>query len=368
MTDTDGSSDSDDEDSCASACEDESVTQNNDDKADSSLPHLQILHDSVLKDIDSDRLGKSYGLRVTKRKTPTAKECVQDRNIGAAPDAILIHVGVNDLKNQTPETVGKELCKRIYALLKQQADTKIIISKLTPTTDDQLYAKGEVLNALLFAELFATERVSFISHHQLQRQGNKGHLKDGLHPSLKGSGIMAGNIGRHVHGLLWEKPKQRRRRSSPRQAAGGQKTDRNTGHVDETTQDHRHRGNRPLAAGRGQYDTQYRGDRPDWQYRTSPHDGRHRDRQYAGQHHAGSYSDENIRYWQNRRDQTSRRRTFRDQRHNQQHEHGYRHDYCDINTDAARYLGYKGKHNYRRPHRADYRDIQQNTWRDGLRY
>lgn len=94
-------------------------------------------------------------------------------DVDGSLDAIMVHVGVNELKTHNPETVGKDLIKYVYSLLKSHKKKKVIISKIAPMRDNALFAKGEVLNALLYAEFFDEGRVSFISHHQLQRQRAK---------------------------------------------------------------------------------------------------------------------------------------------------------------------------------------------------
>ena len=196
--------------------EDRSSIDSRDDN-EQVLPHLKIMHDSVLADIDADRLGRSYGLRVSKQRAGNTNTCFSQQGQLDEADAILIHVGVNDLKTQSADTVGKNFCKGIKTMLEHtNKKTQIIISKVAPTQNEDLFAKSEVLNAQIYADLHAEPRVSFVSHHQLQRKGQK-HLKDGIHPTLRGAGIIAGNIGRHAENLLWQRQKSRRNARRPYQ-------------------------------------------------------------------------------------------------------------------------------------------------------
>ena len=87
------------------------------------------------------------------------------------------------------------------------------MSKTTPTTRPDLTAKQELCNALCFAALHDSDRVTFVAHDNTQIGD------DGLHLTPRGASIMAGNTGRHVVGLFWQKQLSRGHRRPRHQQA-----------------------------------------------------------------------------------------------------------------------------------------------------
>ena len=75
------------------------------------LPKVWTIHDSVLKKIDRRRLGKAYGFHlkmskaytINEAKTELTKQCCE------SPDAIILHVGINDLQRDTAENCSAAL-------------------------------------------------------------------------------------------------------------------------------------------------------------------------------------------------------------------------------------------------------------------
>ena len=92
------------------------------------------------------------------------------------------------------------------------------MSKATPTSRPDLTAKQELFNALCFAALHDSDRVTFVAHY------NTKIGDDGLHLTLRGASIVAGNTGRHVAGLFWQKQRSRGHRR-PRHQQANRPTD-----------------------------------------------------------------------------------------------------------------------------------------------
>ncbi|KAK7501938.1 hypothetical protein BaRGS_00006690 [Batillaria attramentaria] len=202
----DGLSDHNDSSSSSSESGDESDREEEEnDKDDNPAPRVLILHDSILRALDPERLGDSYGLQVEKQKASTVEDCAS-KSGGQTPEAIVIHTGINNLKTETAEKASEKFVSVVQELASKHPDAKIVVSKLVPTHRQDLQAKRELYNAMVFSALHQKERVSFINHDTLGSKPAKAYYDDDIHPSKRGAGIMAGSIGRHLSQLLWEKP------------------------------------------------------------------------------------------------------------------------------------------------------------------
>ena len=196
---------SDTDDSETSSTTSESSSANNTDHEatatmeDDSLPRLLILHDSIMNGVDHARLGRSYGLQVTKKKAATITDCLQTAEKATPHDAILLHTGVNDLKTTGAQDVSQRLVTCFKTILATNKNAQVIVSKATPTTRPDLTAKRELFNAFCFTALHDSDQFTFVAHDNAQI----GH--DDLHLTPRGASIVAGNTRRHVAGLLWQK-------------------------------------------------------------------------------------------------------------------------------------------------------------------
>ena len=184
---------------------------------DDSLPRLLILHDSIMNGVDPARLGRGYGLHVTKKKAATITDCLQTAEKAAPHDAILLHTGLNDLKTTGAQDANQRLVTCVKTILTANQKAQVIVSNATPTTRPDLTAKRELFNALCFAALHDSDRVTFVAHNA--QIGN-----DRLHLTPRGASIVAGNTGRHVAGLFWQKQRSRGHRR-PRHQQANRPTD-----------------------------------------------------------------------------------------------------------------------------------------------
>ncbi|KAL8592384.1 hypothetical protein ACOMHN_044320 [Nucella lapillus] len=95
------------------------------------------------------------------------------------------------------------------ALKSSHSQTKIIISKVAPTKIFELNAKRELFNAIVYAELFDAENISFVSHENVYSITH-----DKIHPTGKGAATLARNLGQHLDNVLWQRQRDKRRRPS----------------------------------------------------------------------------------------------------------------------------------------------------------
>ena len=181
------------------------------------LPSILILHDSVLDGVDAERLGASYGLKVVSKKTATIKSIkstFEEASHSSSFDAVLIHSGLNDLKTRASKEASSTLVSSIKEISVSHPDTRFVISKVAPCKQEDLRAKRELFNAHTFAAFHRNEKVSFISHENLSL--SRSTMRDAVHPSVRGSSILAGNIGRHLHSIFWFRPRRQHHRRPQR--------------------------------------------------------------------------------------------------------------------------------------------------------
>lgn len=170
-----------------------------------------ILHDSILNGVQPGKLGLSYGFEAVKCKAPSINELesgLQSASLSNNPNAVLIHCGINNLRTQDPRSAAKQFVQTVKKISSSKPAMKIVISKLPTISDVKMRNKKEIFNALVFSELVEEKNISFVNHYNLPLH----ELRDGIHPTRRGSSILASNIGRHLHRLLWEKQRTPARR------------------------------------------------------------------------------------------------------------------------------------------------------------
>ena len=181
------------------------------------LPETFIIHDSTLHAIQPDRLGNSYGVHVNKAIAYTTADIeaaveTLTKRTNKSPDAILIHVGINDIKKKDANSASKNLLTSLTNLSHTHPNSKIVISKIAPTLDKTLKIKQNLFNALISAELYDNKHIHIIGHDNLKT--NYSYLRrDNIHPTQRGASVLAGNIGRSLRNMFWQMPQSRRRQS-----------------------------------------------------------------------------------------------------------------------------------------------------------
>ena len=171
---------------------------------DDDRPKVLCIHDSMLKRVDPQRLGKSYGLRVARapayyvdKVESTTKEQVE--KLGE-PDAILIHTGINNLKSEDPKQAAMKLVNAVKSIKSNTPKAKIVVSCVATCNYTNLDHKKAIFNAVVTSELFNQERIQVLQHRNFQPH----HLReDKIHPDHRGTAVLASNIGRVIHSLFY---------------------------------------------------------------------------------------------------------------------------------------------------------------------
>jgi len=183
---------------------------------ENDLPRVAILADSVLKGVQPKRLGRGYGVAVSVRSAYSSDEIPEKLQAAVEEsskplEGIVIHCGVNDIKKKDAKSASTSFVNMIRMVRKKVPNAKIVVSKIAPVKNAELSMKRELFNATVASDLYGMENVSFVTHSNL----NPWYLKqDGIHPNMRGNGVLAGNLGRHLRGLFWVLPKKTARPTS----------------------------------------------------------------------------------------------------------------------------------------------------------
>jgi hypothetical protein len=177
-------------------------------------PHVLFLQDSVCRDINPSRMGRSYDVYVESKRVSmidsiirTAEESIE---ADTPPDSIIFHVGINDVKTKDPADAGRQLADSITEVGNMFPNAKLICSQAIPTKNRILESKRVLFNAHVYAAINRSQQaknISFITHENIALSK---HMKDDIHPNVYGSATLARNLGQHVRSLFWERPRRKR--------------------------------------------------------------------------------------------------------------------------------------------------------------
>ena len=174
-------------------------------------PSVLILHDSILGGVDATRLGRSYGLAVTKKTAFRIEHCCLHRE-ESPPDVVVLHSGVNNLRWQSSQVASDKLVEAVNNMLDQSPTVRIVVSSVAPTLHSDINAKARDFNDRVVGRLQEHDRVTFVNNDYLSRHPARDIFIDSLHLSNGGSSLMAATLGRHLFRLLWQQPRRRLRR------------------------------------------------------------------------------------------------------------------------------------------------------------
>ena len=206
--------------SCAPKTDDVSASKDKSSENESKerSKNTLILSDSVLNGVNAERLGVSFGFSCDIKSCYTIDkiECTFKDQVkdGKVPEVTVLHCGINDLKNTSPQNASANFIKATKSIKKMNPKMKIVVSAVAPVTRKDLEVKRLAFNAINKAELLNESNVSIISHDNLDAQSWKFMQRDGIHPTRDGSSLLAVNLGRHLRNAFWTHVKSRRR-SSP---------------------------------------------------------------------------------------------------------------------------------------------------------
>ena len=172
-----------------------------------NLPKVLLIHDSMLKYVDARRMGLSYHVNVTKKLCYTVEgiQPILDKELEEnSYEAVYIHCGINNIKNQDPKDVANRMVHIIQKLQQKHPKLKIVISRIAPTKHQKLEQKRVIFNSTLVAEFYGKcKNLSIVLHENVRKH----HLRqDGIHPLRQASTTLAMNIGRCLRDLFWDPP------------------------------------------------------------------------------------------------------------------------------------------------------------------
>ena len=159
----------------------------------------------------------SYGLQVASKKAYSIDQVMNAANeaskeLQPAPDCVVLHTGVNDLKGKDPIACSKKMAAAVENIQMTFPHSHIVISKVIPAKPKTFEGKRAVFNAHAFSEIVEKNdrNITFVSHENIRTWK---HLQDDIHPNDHGASVMARNLGQHLHRLFWEQPRRKRQRA-----------------------------------------------------------------------------------------------------------------------------------------------------------
>ena len=81
------------------------------------------------------------------------------------PEHIIIHCGINDLKNSTPQSIAENILS--LAKLSQQENNTVLVPSIAPRKD-HLDKKGKEVNIIFFKKRCNEMNLAFISHGNIR--------------------------------------------------------------------------------------------------------------------------------------------------------------------------------------------------------
>lgn len=184
-----------------------------------TFPRVLFLHDSILSKTDLASLGKNFGF-VSARSTLYHIDDYDNTfdHLSQPPDAVVVHVGVNDVKGKDGVECGKRLARMVRRVALRFPSSHVFVSQTAPVRNPTLDARREVLNATAREELAEMASVSFIKH---AFPTDRRHIAvDGIHPTYRSAAFIARDIGHALEDHFWQK--QRCPRSRPASSTSGQ--------------------------------------------------------------------------------------------------------------------------------------------------
>jgi lysophospholipase L1-like esterase len=187
----------------------------------SGAPRVLILHDSTLNLVNTSRIGQSHGLQIATRKAYTIEEVVREADaagneLDPSPDCIVVHTGINDLKGKEATECGANFTVAIKQVEQIFPRAHIVHSQAIPAKLERMNAKRTIFNAHAYAGLVESgTKASFVKYDNLSKYK---HLKDDIHPNNSGAALISRNLGRHLEGLFWQRPRRKPSSQPPRKA------------------------------------------------------------------------------------------------------------------------------------------------------
>jgi hypothetical protein len=185
----------------------------------SSKPKLQnyevlFMHDSICHDIDIHRLLAKSDHKGVKQTTYTVNQATEFLEKVGKCDLIMVHVGINDLKSQSVETVFPKFVELINEA-KSKAN-EVLISMLTPAREDALDKKVIEMNNMIYSTFY---KEGFILCHNDNFCSRDNRIMDSLYYnetkiSDEGIRVLAINFKRALFPAKVRRPQSNHTRSN----------------------------------------------------------------------------------------------------------------------------------------------------------
>ena len=184
-----------------------------------------IIGDSIIKHVDPSRLlGSNNNEHIIRKQTAYTWQEAQDyikNNIDDMPNAIILHVGKNDIRDgKSVVEIMESANETIDLILKSKKDVKVLLSSVVPRGDNSSFDyHRQELNLQFLKISMAKKEVSLIDNGNLSNHGHiieKVFAEDKIHLNEQGVKIIAANISHSLRKALGlDQPAGKPRSASP---------------------------------------------------------------------------------------------------------------------------------------------------------
>ena len=149
---------------------------------------VAIIGDSMLKHVKGYKLSNKESKVVVKTFPGAKTSCMEHYMIPTLdqkPDVVILHCGTNDLKNQQPEEVCKNIVNLGKEISRKSENTSVVISGIVPRGDD---LNENVVKVNEFLEIACNDcNIGFIDNSNIdnQRHLNNSRLHLNVHGTLE---------------------------------------------------------------------------------------------------------------------------------------------------------------------------------------
>ena len=123
------------------------------------------------------------------------------------PDAILLHVGTNLVKNRNLTTFecADKISHLISETLRSHSNAQIIISPILPCAHKMIDDKAKDVNCIIWQRFKDTDRVHTASSRSVRVRDSQGYvfLKDAYHLTQSGVNLLASNFKNAVKKAMY---------------------------------------------------------------------------------------------------------------------------------------------------------------------
>ena len=157
---------------------------------------LVLIHDSICRNIDIDRLVDRSGLNGVKRFAGTLRDAEDLLDESDYLKVIILHAGINDLKSKSIEDTFSAY-NRCVSKCRRITD-RVILSLLTPSKDQTLGGKIVGLNNSILSSFQSSDKLTIYYNDNFNVRGkiiDKVFTQDGIHLSVgQGVRVLASNL------------------------------------------------------------------------------------------------------------------------------------------------------------------------------